>query len=105
MRAMAITSARPREGLVIEVSRAPTRNVVDGVGWVGDLGRPAMSAAYFRALTSRCRKATRDCSDLYAKEDFRSLAQEFDAKADEVDFPTHKTPARNWRGPIRIEQA
>ena len=64
-----------------------------------------MSAAYLRALASRCRKAARDCSDLYAKEDFRSLAQEFDAKADEVDFPTHKTPDRNWRGPIRIERA
>ena len=64
-----------------------------------------MGAVYFRALASRCRKAARDCSDLYAKEDFRSLAQEFDAKADELEFPAHKTLAKNWRGPIRIERA
>jgi hypothetical protein len=55
-----------------------------------------MTAAYFRALASRCRTAARACADLYAKEDFHRLAQEFDAKANELEFPHPEWLARNW---------
>jgi hypothetical protein len=44
-----------------------------------------MSAKYFRDLAARCRNTARDCFDLYAKEEFRRLAGEFSAKADELD--------------------
>jgi hypothetical protein len=44
-----------------------------------------MTAIYFRALAAQCRKAGRDCSDLFAKEEFRRLANEFSTKADELD--------------------
>jgi hypothetical protein len=58
-----------------------------------------MTANYFRALASRCRKASHDCFDLYAQEEFRRLATEFHAKADELDYasrhPEH--PGGFWR--------
>ena len=44
-----------------------------------------MTASYFRALATRCRNAARECFDLFAKEEFRRLAGEFTAKADELD--------------------
>ena len=44
-----------------------------------------MTAIYFRALAAQCLKAGRDCSDLFAKEEFRRLANEFSTKADELD--------------------
>jgi hypothetical protein len=44
-----------------------------------------MTAIYFRTLAAQCRKAGRDCSDLFAKEEFRRLATEFSTKADELD--------------------
>ncbi len=44
-----------------------------------------MTAHYFRALATECNKAARDCFDLFAKEEFRRLANEFKAKADELD--------------------
>ena len=62
-----------------------------------------MTANYFRALASRCRKASHDCFDLYAKEEFRRLATEFNAKADELDYtsryPEH--PGWFWRSSQR----
>jgi hypothetical protein len=59
-----------------------------------------MTASYFRALAARCRKASRACFDLFAKEEFHRLANEFDAKADEADFSA-KHPERSgwWRHP------
>jgi hypothetical protein len=53
-----------------------------------------MSARYFRDFATRCRKAARDCFDLYAKEEFRRLAGEFSAKADEVDSRSARLTAR-----------
>ena len=44
-----------------------------------------MSVRYFRDLATRCRHASRDCFDLFDKEEFRRLAGEFTAKADELD--------------------
>jgi hypothetical protein len=44
-----------------------------------------MTANYFRALASRCRKANRECFDLFAKEEFRRLEAEFNTKANEVE--------------------
>ena len=52
-----------------------------------------MTANYFRALATRCRTASRDFSDLFAKEEFRQLATEFNAKADQLDLSS-KHPGR-----------
>ena len=43
------------------------------------------TAIYFRSLAARCRKSARDCSDYFAQEEFRRLANEFDAKADQLE--------------------
>ncbi len=49
-----------------------------------------MTPDYFRALAASCRKSARDCFDLFAKEEFRRLENEFSAKADELESaPTH----------------
>ena len=58
-----------------------------------------MTANYFRTLAARCRTAGRDSFDLFAKEEFRQLATEFNAKADELDFSS-KHPGRvgSWWG-------
>jgi hypothetical protein len=47
-----------------------------------------MTVAYFRALARRCQNAARHSFDLAAKEEFGSLAQEFNAKADQLDQQT-----------------
>lgn len=44
-----------------------------------------MTASYFRSLATRCRAASRESFDLLAKEEFRQLATEFNAKADDLD--------------------
>ena len=53
-----------------------------------------MTIAYFRALAHRCQTAARDSFDLTAKEEFRSLAQEFNAKADQLERPVANSGAR-----------
>ena len=45
-----------------------------------------MTANYFRSLAARSRTASHDCFDLAAKEEFRQLATEFNAKAKELDY-------------------
>ena len=45
-----------------------------------------MTANYFRSLAARCRTASHDCLELSAKEEFRQLAAEFNAKANELDY-------------------
>ncbi len=50
-----------------------------------------MTANYFRALAARCRTASRDSFDLFAKEEFRQLATEFAAKANELDLSAKQT--------------
>ena len=45
-----------------------------------------MTASYFRSLAARCQTAGYDCFDLSAKETFRELATEFNAKANELDY-------------------
>jgi hypothetical protein len=54
-----------------------------------------VTASYFRTLAARCQTAF----DLFAKEEFRQLATEFNAKADELDFSS-KHPGRvgSWWG-------
>ena len=39
---------------------------------------------YFRSLAARCRVSARDCSDLFAKEEFRRLANEFESESSSV---------------------
>lgn len=46
-----------------------------------------MDVAYLRALASRCRTSGRNCSDLFAKEEFRHLASQLDARAHELEHP------------------
>ena len=46
-----------------------------------------MTDSYFLALATRCRAAARDCLDPYAKEEFRRLANEFEARAHEPESP------------------
>ena len=58
-----------------------------------------MNGGYFRALAARCRTASRESIDLFAKEEFRQLATEFYAKADELEGSS-KRPGRalfSWR--------
>lgn len=55
-----------------------------------------MTASYFRDLASRCRKASHECFDLFAKEEFRRLATELNAKADELDFTLRHPDRTGW---------
>jgi hypothetical protein len=55
-----------------------------------------MTASDFRTLAARCRRAARDCFDLFAKEEFRRLAQEFDGKAAELEFLAAHQGQRGW---------
>ncbi len=55
-----------------------------------------MTAMYFRDLASRCRNASRDCFDLFAKEEFSRLATEFASKANELDFVTKHPGRSGW---------
>ena len=59
-------------------------------------GSLAMTASYFRNLASRCRKASRECFDLFAKEEFRRLANELSTKADELDYTTSHPDRPGW---------
>jgi hypothetical protein len=59
-----------------------------------------VTANYFRALASRCRTDARNCFDLYAKEEFRRLASEFDTKADELELSSRRDPLGGvWHRP------
>jgi hypothetical protein len=40
-----------------------------------------------RTLAARCRKSGRHCGDLFAKEEFHRLANEFELKAAELHRP------------------
>jgi hypothetical protein len=63
-----------------------------------------MTASYFRDLASRCRKAARECFDLYGKEEFRRLASEFSAKADELDGGARQSSQPGWWSTARLSQ-
>ena len=63
-----------------------------------------MTASYFRALATRCRNAARECFDLYAKEEFRRLAGEFTAKADELDSASSQSYQLGWRRTAKLSQ-
>ena len=56
-----------------------------------------MTTSYFRALAARCRTASHNSFDLFAKEEFRQLATEFNAKADELDFSSKHAGRLGWR--------
>jgi len=42
------------------------------------------SDTYFLSLAIRCRKASMSCGEVLARQEFRKLAEEFTAKADEI---------------------
>jgi hypothetical protein len=57
-----------------------------------------MDATYLRALASRCHRSSRNCSDLFAKEEFRHLATELEATAQELEGPAKFDGAADtWR--------
>jgi hypothetical protein len=41
--------------------------------------------SYFRSLAAHCRTSARDCRDLFAQEEFRRLANEFETRADQLE--------------------
>ena len=49
------------------------------------VGEAPMDATYLRALASRCHRSSRNCSDLFAKEELRRLATELEATAQELE--------------------
>jgi len=55
-----------------------------------------MDSGYFRTVASRCRKSARDCFDLYAKEEFRRLANELDARAVELELGHKPQEVGEW---------
>ena len=55
-----------------------------------------VTATYFRALSSRCRTAAQECLDLFAKEEFRRLASEFEARASELEPTANKERFLSW---------
>jgi hypothetical protein len=68
--------------------------------WVSRGRSVHVTASYFRALASRCRTDARNCFDLYAKEEFRRLACEFDTKADELELSSRRdVPGSVWHRP------
>ena len=58
-----------------------------------------MTANYFRALAALCRTASRDSLDLFAKEEFRQPATEFNAKAGTNSTLSSKHPGRVGANP------
>jgi hypothetical protein len=53
-------------------------------------------AIYFRTLAARCCKSARDCSDQFAKEEFRRLAQEFEIRADQSECSVPPAEQTGW---------
>jgi hypothetical protein len=51
---------------------------------------------YFRALAARCRTSARDCSDLFAKEEFRRLAHEFETRAEQLECSVLPAAQAGW---------
>ena len=51
---------------------------------------------YFRSLAARCRASARDCSDLFAKEEFRKLANEFETRADQLEQSVLSAGQAGW---------
>jgi hypothetical protein len=64
--------------------------------WISTQEDVQVTASYFRDLADRCRKAARDCFDLYAKEEFRRLAHEFTSKAEELEFASRHDGLSGW---------
>jgi hypothetical protein len=54
------------------------------------------NAIYFRTLAARCCTAARDCSDPFAKEEFRRLAQEFEIRADQLECSVPPAEQTGW---------
>lgn len=85
---------------------------------IGSLGSTASSpggkgsvstTSYFRSLATRCLTSARRCSDQFAKEEFRRLAVEFEAKAAQLErsnlgsaqggwWPPRREPPRGFEG-------
>ena len=50
----------------------------------------------FLSLAARCRVSARDCSDLFAKEEFRRLANEFESRADQLGRSVLPAAQAGW---------
>jgi hypothetical protein len=55
-----------------------------------------MTDNYFRDPASQCRGGAFHCFDLLAKEEFRKLATEFNAKADQLECSTKRREHERW---------
>jgi len=49
---------------------------------------------YFRRLAVRCRRASQECFETSAREEFRALAEEFTGKADALAQAYYQTASR-----------
>jgi hypothetical protein len=56
-----------------------------GLALIKKRNAPMSVSIYFRSLAARCRTSVRDCIDLFAKEEFRKLANEFETRADQLE--------------------
>jgi hypothetical protein len=56
-----------------------------GLALIKKRNAPMSVSIYFRSLAARCRTSARDCIDLFAKEEFRKLANEFETRADQLE--------------------
>ena len=55
------------------------------------------TTSYFRSLATRCLTSARRCSDQFAKEEFRRLAVEFEAKAAQLERSNLGSAQGGWR--------
>jgi hypothetical protein len=56
-----------------------------------------MSATiYFRSLAARCRTSARDCFDHFAREEFHRLAQEFETRAEQLEYSILPAAQADW---------
>jgi hypothetical protein len=77
-----------------------------GLALIKKRNAPMSVSIYFRSLAARCRTSARDCIDLFAKEEFRKLANEFETRADQMErsvaltdrWLTQREQAREFEG-------
>ena len=62
----------------------------------------AITASYFRTLAVRCLTVARDCYDHRAKEELRKLADEFTAKADDLENPPRTFVSMPYRSERKL---
>ena len=67
-----------------------------GLALIKQRNAPMSVSIYFRSLAARCRTSARDCIDLFAKEEFRKLANEFETRADQLEQSVLSAGQAGW---------